>query len=178
MSDFPTGPGKNVLEQVRRAQQHHLAPQTRESSHQQYLTFRLDQEWYALPVRQLVEVLTPPKITRVPSVPDHILGVMNFRGEVLSAVDLKKFLGLPQSEPKTDQAVVVVEEGEVRTGLLVDEIGDLIGFTSKELSEEPNLAGKSQRAFFVGAVHWGAVLLSIVDLEGIFKSEGMNACQG
>lgn len=178
MSDSPTGPGKNVLEQVRRAQQNHLAPKTIESSQQQYLTFRLNQDWYALPVYQLVEVLTPPKITRVPSVPDHILGVMNFRGEVLSAIDLKGFFGLPQSESEADQAVVVVEEVEVRTGLLVDEVGDLIGLTPEDLSAEPIMAGESQRIFFVGAAYWGEILLSIVDLEVILQSEGMNSPRG
>jgi purine-binding chemotaxis protein CheW len=178
MSDFPTGPGKNVLEQVRWAQQHHLAPKTAESSQQQYLTFHLDQEWYALPVYQLVEVLAPPKITRVPSIPDHILGVMNFRGEVLSVLDVKRFFGLPESECKTDQAIIVVEEGEVRTGLLVDEIGDLVSLTSKHLSEEPILAGTSQRAFFLGAAHWGEILLSVIDLDGILQSEGMTSRQG
>ena len=178
MSDFPTGPGKHVLERVRRAQQHHLAPKTTESSQQQYLTFRLNQEWYALPVYQLVEVLAPPKITRVPSVPDHILGVTNFRGEVLSVIDVKRFFGLPQSEGRTEQTIIVVEEDEVRTGLLVDQIGDLVSLTSKDLSEEPILAGTSQRAFFLGAAHWGEVLLSIIDLDGILQSEGMNSRQG
>lgn len=178
MPDFPTGPGKNVLEQVRRAQQNRLAPETIDSPQQQYLTFRLNKEWYALNVYQLVEVLPPPRITRVPSVPDHILGVMNFRGEVLSIIDLKKFFGFPRNEYTTDQAIVVVEQGEVRTGLLVDEIGDLIGLALEDLSEEPMLAGQAQRVFFEGAVHLDEVLLSVINLEGIFQSEGMYSRQG
>ena len=178
MPDFPTGPGKNVLEQVRRAQQNHLAPEALDSPEQQYLTFRLNEEWYGLSVYQLVEVLPTPKITRVPSVPNHILGVMNFRGEVLSAIDLKKFLGLPQSEATTDPAIVVVEQGERQTGLLVDEIGDLIDLTPEELSEKPITTGESQRLFFEGAAHWGEVLLSIIKLEGIFQSDAMYSQRG
>jgi purine-binding chemotaxis protein CheW len=178
MPDFPTGPGKNVLEQVRRAQQNHLAPEALDSPEQQYLTFRLNEEWYGLSVYQLVEVLPTPKITRVPSVPNHILGVMNFRGEVLSAIDLKKFFGLPQSEATTDPSIVVVEHGERQTGLLVDEIGDLIGLAPEDLSEEPITTGESQRLFFEGAAHWGEILLSIIKLEGIFESDAMYSQRG
>ena len=178
MPDFPTGPGKEVLEQVRRAQQNHRAPDGLDSPQQQYLTFRLNEEWYGLSVYQLVEVLPTPKITRVPSVPNHILGVMNFRGEVLSAIDLKKFLGLPQSEATTDPAIVVVEQGERQTGLLVDEIGDLIDLTPEELSEKPITTAESQRLFFEGAAHWGEVLLSIIKLEGIFQSDAMYSQRG
>jgi purine-binding chemotaxis protein CheW len=178
MADSPTGPGKSVLEQVRRVQQNHLAPEGLDSPQQQYLTFRLNEEWCGLSVYQLVEVLPTPKITRVPSVPDHILGVMNFRGEVLSAIDLKKFFGLPQSGRTTDAAIVVVEHGEIRTALLVDEVGDLVDLVSEDLSEEPITTGESQRLFFEGAAHRGEILISIIKLEGIFNSDAMYSQRG
>jgi purine-binding chemotaxis protein CheW len=178
MPDFPTGPGKKVLEQVRRAQQNQLAPDGLDSPQQQYLTFRLNEEWYGLSVYQLVEVLPTPKITRVPSVPNHILGVMNFRGEVLSAIDLKKLFGLPQSKATKDPAIVVVEHAERQTGLLVDEIGDLIDLAPEDLSEEPITTCESQRLFFEGAAHWGEILLSIIKLEGIFQSDAMYSQRG
>jgi purine-binding chemotaxis protein CheW len=178
MPDSPTGPGKSVLEQVRRAQQNHLAPNGLDSPQQQYLTFRLNEEWYGLSVYQLVEVLPAPKITRVPSVPSHILGVMNFRGAVLSAIDLKEFFGLPQSGRTTDPTIVVVEHGEMRTALLVDEVGDLVDLASDDLSEEPITAGESQRLFFEGAAHRGETLISIINLEGIFNSDAMCSQRG
>jgi purine-binding chemotaxis protein CheW len=178
MPDFPTGPGKNVIEQVRRAQQNHLAQDTLDSPRQQYLTFRLNEEWYGLSVYQLVEVLPITKITRVPSVPEHILGVMNFRGEVLSAIDLKKFFGLPQSESTGDQAMIVVEHAEIQAGLLVDEIGDLVDLTPEDLSEEKITTAESQGVFFEGATNWGETLLSIIKLEGIFHSEDMHSHRG
>lgn len=178
MPDFPTGPGKKILEQVRRAQRNHLEADAVESPLQQYLSFRLKEEWYAVSVSKLVEVLPSPKITRVPSVPDHILGVVNLRGEVLSVIDLKKFFGLNQSDQIVDQAIVVVEHSGVRTGLLVDGIGDLVSLAAGELSEEPLVPGKSQRGFFEGAALRDEVLVSIIRLEGILESEGMYSRQG
>ena len=178
MPDLSNGPGKNILEQVRRAQKNHLASDASDSPQQQYLTFRLNEEWYGLRVHQLVEVLPTLKITRVPSVPNHILGIINFRGEVLSAIDPKEIFGLPQSGKTTDQAIVVVENGEMRTGLLVDEIGDLVDLALEDLSDEPINTGESQRLFFEGAAHWGEILISIIKLEGVFHSDAMYSQRG
>ena len=173
MPDFTTGPGDKILEQVRQAQQYHLESEIKDSSIHQYLSFRLNREWYAIIVHQLVEVLPFQKITRVPSIPDHILGVMNLRGEVLSVVDLKRFFGLSQDVSAEDQAIVVVEHGQVRTGLLVDAIGDLVDLAPDAMTEEPLLVGQAQCAFFEGAARWGDVLLSIIELEGLLQAEGM-----
>ena len=173
MPDAPTGPGKKILEQVRRAQQSRLASEITESRQQQYLSFRLNDDWYGLIVFDLVEVLPLHKVTRVPSVPDYVRGVMNFRGEVLSVVDLKRFFGLPLVSASAETNIVVVEHGEVRTGLLVDEIGNLMSFAAEEMLEEPLLVGKAQRAFFEGAVRWGETLLTVINLEGLLQAEGL-----
>ncbi len=63
MPDLPTGPGKKILDQVRRTQQDHPASEAIDSPHQQYLSFLLNEDWYGLSVYDLVEVLPPPKIT-------------------------------------------------------------------------------------------------------------------
>jgi purine-binding chemotaxis protein CheW len=178
MPDFPAGPGKKILDQVRRTQQDQLASETVDSPHQQYLSFLLNEDWYGLSVYDLVEVLPPPKITRVPSVPDHILGVINFRGEVLSTIDLKRFFGLSQGESTEDQAIVVVEHAGVRTGLLVDDIGDLVNLAPEDLRGEPLLPGTTQRVFFEGAAPWVEGFLTVIRLEGIFQAEGMYTYQG
>ena len=177
MPDFPTGPGNKSLEQVGQAQQYHLEPKIKDSPIHQYLSFRLSSEWYAIRVHQLVEVLPFQQITRVPSIPDHSLGLMNLRGEVLSVVDLKRFFGLNQDVPAEDQTIVVVELGQVRTGLLVDAIRDLVGLAPEAMTEEPLLVGQAQHAFFEGAARWGDVLLSIIKLEGLLQAEGMYSPQ-
>ncbi|HYR02924.1 MAG TPA: chemotaxis protein CheW [Syntrophobacteria bacterium] len=169
-----TAPGERILEQVRRAREERPTPGT-ESVHLQYLTVRLRDQLYALRVEYLVEILPAPRITRVPSVPEHILGVMNFRGEVLSVIDLKRFFSLPQSEPAEDRIVVVVKHGEVRTGLLVDGVGDLVPLSPKDLTEESLVAGRAQRATFEGVARFKGGLVSLINLEGLLQSDNMFA---
>jgi purine-binding chemotaxis protein CheW len=171
----PTAPGKRILEQVRLAREQRLTPES-EPVDLQYLTVRLRDEWYAVRVDYLVEIVPAPRITRVPSVPEHILGVMNFRGEVLSVIDLKRFFALAQSEPgPPDRIIVVVEHGEVRTGLLVDGVGDLVPLSPDDLGEEPLVSGRAQRAAFEGVARFKGGLVSLIDLESLLQSENMCA---
>ncbi len=172
MPHFPSEPGKRILEQTRRTPRDHLAPETIDSYPQQYLSFHLNYRWYGLSVDHLVAVLPPPAVTRVPRVPDYVLGVMNFRGEVLAAIDLKELFKLPQLTLKSDPAMIVVEHGKVRTGLLVDGVGDLASLSQDEFAEEPVLAVKSQTTFFEGTAHWGDVPVTIIRLEGLLQSAG------
>jgi purine-binding chemotaxis protein CheW len=174
MSPDPAAPGERILEQVRRAREERLTPET-ESVDLQYLTVRLRDDWYALRLEYLVEIFPAPRITRVPSVSEHILGVMNFRGEILPVIDLKRFFSLPQSEPAADRIVVVVKHGEVRTGLLVDGVGDLVPLSPDDLTEEPLVAGQAQRATFDGVARFKGGLVSLINLEGLLQYEGLYA---
>lgn len=172
MPYFPSEPGKRILEQTRRVPRNHFALETIDSYPQQCLSFHLNHQWYGLSVDHLVAVLPPPEVTRVPRVPAYILGVMNFRGEVLAAIDLKELFELPQLALKSDPAMIVVKHGKVRTGLLVDGVGDLASLSQDESGEEAVLAEKSQTTFFEGTAHWGDVPVTIIRLEGLLQSAG------
>ena len=174
MPPDPPGTGERILEQVRRAREERLAPEA-ESIHLQYLTLRLGDESYALRAEYLVELLPAPRVTRVPSVPEHILGVMNFRGEILPVIDLKRFFSLPEGQPVEDRIVVVVKHGDVRSGLLVDGVGDLVPLAPDDLTEEPPVAGRARRAAFEGVARFKGELVSLINLEGLLQSEDLYA---
>ena len=168
MPSVPTTPGEKILEQVRGARERQLTRET-EPSHRQYLTVRAQDEWYALRVENLVEVRRLPRITGVPSVPEHIVGVMNFRGEVLSVIDLSRFFSLPQGRSAPDPAIVVVEHGQIRTGLLVDGVGDLVSLSLADLGEEPLVGGRARRLYLEGVARFGCGLVSLINLEGLLQ---------
>ena len=167
MPNVPTGHGEKAPDQVRWAQQRHLARDTIDPYRQQYLSFRLNDEWYGLNVHQLVEVLPLPKVTRVPRTPEYILGVINLRGEVLSIVDLKGVFGLPHGASTVAPTVVVVAYGELRTGLLVDSVGDLISLAPEDVTEGQVLMDTAQRAHLDGAARWGGIPVRIINLEAL-----------
>jgi len=87
---------------------------------------RLDGELYGLDVRHIFDIRNLDRVTFVPRAPSWVLGVVNWRGRILSVINFRRFLGLPTNdaveEGKTTQRLVVVQVGEVEVGLRVDDV--------------------------------------------------------
>ena len=88
--------------------------------------FRLAREWYGVEITKVKEVIKVEKITYLPSSPEHIAGIVNLRGNILSVTDLKRFFALPHEELTEKTRIVAIESGIVETGLLVDEVAEAI----------------------------------------------------
>ena len=75
----------------------------------QLVVFRLSNEWYGVEISQAREVIKIGKMTYLPSSPEHIAGIVNLRGDILSVTDLKSFFGLSQEELTEKSRLVVIE---------------------------------------------------------------------
>lgn len=88
----------------------------------EYLAFRLDTDLYAVPVATIREIVRPPPITPVPRAPRSVLGIMSGRGRVVTVVDARRKLSLPEAPIGGRSRILVTETGPERIGLLVDEV--------------------------------------------------------
>ncbi|MCZ8155662.1 MAG: chemotaxis protein CheW [Leptospira sp.] len=124
-----------------------LAERTRQESEndmgdiEQFLTFKIEGEFFGLQLLHVHEILKPVLITRLPNVSDYILGVINLRGEIIPIVDLKKRFHSNDSTINPISRIIVVMLNEKRCGILVDEVKqvvkihkDFISYTVDDLS--------------------------------------------
>ncbi|HEX3074603.1 MAG TPA: chemotaxis protein CheW, partial [Ignavibacteriales bacterium] len=74
-----------------------------------YLTFKLDNEMFAIDVSQVREILNYMTITKMPQMPDFMKGVINLRGSVVPVIDMRKKFGLDAKETDKDMVIVVME---------------------------------------------------------------------
>ena len=105
-----------------------------------HVRVRVAGEHYALPVEQVLEVADLGEIAPVPGSPPEIAGVRNLRGQVIPVIGLATLLGLSGDEPSR---VVVAESGELRAGLVVDEVLDV--------GEMPPVSEQVESGFLLGA---------------------------
>lgn len=88
-----------------------------------FVTFSIGGEWYGVDIMDVAEVVPIGTITLLPNVPEHIAGIVNFRGNIVSITDLKKVFGLSKDEPQTtkdERRAVIIHSNGTSTGLLVD----------------------------------------------------------
>lgn len=96
------------------------------SEPRQYCTFFLNGLFFGVDVLKVQEVLRAQAITRVPMAAATIRGLINLRGQIVTAVDLRQRLQLPERAPEQSPMNVVIRDDDSVVSLLVDEIGDVV----------------------------------------------------
>jgi purine-binding chemotaxis protein CheW len=126
-----------------------------------HVRVRVAGEHYALPVEQVLEVADLGEIAPVPGSPSEIAGVRNLRGQVIPVIGLATLLGLSGDEPSR---VVVAESGELRAGLVVDEVLDV--------GEMPPVSEQVESGFLLGACLVDGELVGVLDLDAVLAPVG------
>jgi purine-binding chemotaxis protein CheW len=122
-----------------------------------HVRIRVASEHYAIPVEQVLEVSGLGEIAPVPGAPPEVLGVSNLRGQVIPVIALATMLGLSGDDPGR---LVVAESGELRAGLVVDEVLDVeeLSAVSEQVDSRYLLGAFLVDGELVGALDLTAVL--------------------
>lgn len=130
----------------------------------QYATFFVADLFFGVDVLCVQEVLRSQQMTRVPQAPPVIEGLINLRGQIVTAVDMRRRLGLPPRDGLTPMNMVVrTEEGAV--SLLVDEIGDVLDVEAALYERPPENLDPAARDVVRGVYKLPDRLLLILDAE-------------
>ncbi|MBC7928596.1 MAG: chemotaxis protein CheW [Bryobacteraceae bacterium] len=140
----------------------------------QYATFYVGDLFFGIEVHQVQELLRHQEITRVPLAPDVIKGLINLRGQIVTAVDMRRRLGLPPRESAEPPMNVVLRYRDGIVSLIVDEIGDVLE-PEAESSEPPPVTLRAAERAIIERVYKldGKLLLALSTshlLEGLCSS--------
>ena len=98
-----------------------------EHAHTELLTCRVGDQWIGFHVQQVREVVTNQKRTQMPLCPDAVLGLINLRGRVMTELDVRKVVGLPERAAGKSCHVAIIESSSGEDfGLTVDEVGEVM----------------------------------------------------
>ncbi|MDO3377584.1 chemotaxis protein CheW [Geoalkalibacter halelectricus] len=141
----------------------------------QYLTFRLDQETFALEIGKVREIFDFSHLTRIPRTPDFMRGVINLRGNVVPVVDLRLAFGLG-STPQTVNTCIIISEvlvdgHPILLGALADAVQEVISLEGAQIEPAPPLAGHDRTGFIHGMGKVDEGFIIILDIDGIFSTE-------
>lgn len=137
------------------------------SSTQQFCTFFLDRHVFGTPVPKVQEVIQHQEMTRVPLAPNVVSGLINLRGQIVAAIDLRRRLGLADRSAGLPPMNVVVRTSEGAVSLLVDEIGDVIEVEEETLESPPETLQGFAREVVRGVYKLSGRLLLALDIDRI-----------
>ncbi len=142
---------------------------------QQYLTFCLGNETFAVDVAKTREVIDGINITDVPQTPDYMLGVINLRGGVVPVIDMRRKFSMEAKEHTVDTCIIVLEvnvEGEpVIVGALADSVSEVLEIKAGQVEPPPRLGSKLNTDFIQGMGNVDDNFVILLDIDKVFSVE-------
>lgn len=147
----------------------------------QYLTFKLDNEIYAMDITTVREVLDIIQITKVPRMPDFMCGVINLRGSVVPVVDLRTKFGLRKESSLKETCIVIIEvvlDGEETVlGILVDSVQEVISLEPEQIDPPPRIGTRLKTEFIRGMGKKELDFIIILETTKVFSAEELAIAQ-
>lgn len=147
----------------------------------QYLTFTLGDEVFALDIASVREVLEYTTITKVPRTPEAIRGVINLRGRAVPVVDVRLKFGMPETERTVNTCIIIVEVRlggeETVLGALADSVKEVMDIEPKDIEPAPRM-GTSIRADFIrGIGKQGDDFIILLDIDRVFTEDELSVAE-
>lgn len=141
---------------------------------ERYVVFSLGVTRYAAPVPSVIEINRVPEITPVPNVPEWVKGVCNLRGDILSVVDLRGFLGM-DADSRDSRRILVVRAGndEITGCLIVDAVHGTLPLSADQIREPQAPIQDRLAPYLLGVSEEGDRLVVILDVEKLLLSREM-----
>ncbi len=148
----------------------------------QYLTFKLDEEIYALDINQVREVLDFADVTKVPRMPEFMRGVINLRGGVVPVIDLRLKFGMSRTEKTVDTCIIIMEitlDKEVTLlGAMADSVQEVMDLEPEEIEPPPKIGTRLKTEFIKGMGKKNDEFIIILDIDRVFSQEELITVQG
>ncbi len=138
---------------------------------QQFVTFYLNEEAYAIEALSVQEIIELTNITKVPHLPGFLKGVINLRGTIVPVVDLKMKFGMHSEGYKKHTCVIVTEFTGGVMGLIVDAVSDVLAMSEETISEPPSFGARIKTEFIKGMGRFGDDLVIILDVDRVLTDE-------
>ena len=140
----------------------------------QYLSFKLDEEEFALDISKVREVLDFTKITKVPQTPDFMKGVINLRGAVVPVVDLNRKFGIKDTEKTVNTRIIIgevsIEGDETVLGVLADSVHEVMELEPESIEPAPKIGAKLNTDFIKGMGKRDDEFVMILDIDKVFSA--------
>ena len=146
-----------------------------EVTKRQFLSFILDQVDYAVGILQVREILQYEPVTRVPSVPRSVRGVINLRGSVVPVVDLSLKFGLPETPVSRRTCILIVEaslDGEPTVlGVLADSVSEVLELGDADVEPPPAFGTRVKLDYLTGMGKVDGRFVLLIDLDRVLSAD-------
>jgi len=143
-----------------------------ENNLQEYVTVMIADQMFGIPVLEVHDVLRDLTLTKIPLAPPEVAGALNLRGRIVTAIDVRKRLGLPKLDEDQNGMSVVVEHHGEPYSLMIDSVGEVLGLNAEDIQKNPVTLDARWREVSAGIYRLEDKLLVILEIERLLGTAG------
>ncbi|MCA1073677.1 chemotaxis protein CheW [Clostridium bowmanii] len=139
---------------------------------EQLVTFKIDLEEYGVKITNVQEINRMPEVTKVPRAPYCIEGIVNLRGNVIPALNLRRLFNLPEKQVTDSTRIIIVDFNGKRTGIVVDSVSEVLRFEKNLIESPPDILSSgidSDYVEAVGKLEGGKRMILILDISKVLS---------
>jgi len=144
---------------------------SRVGAEEHVVVFRLADEFYALDIQAVQEIVRMQAITAIPGSEAWITGITNLRGRVVPVLDLRVRCGVRAAEPTPEMRIVVVNGATGMVGLIVDGVSEVMRIPAEQVESPSAILSVPANGYLRGIAKLEGRLISLMDLKGVLPSE-------
>ena len=135
-----------------------------------YVIFKLNNEYYGIPIERVTSIERFQKSTRIPNSPNYLKGVINLRGEVIPLIDLRQKLNMELKEIDANSRIIIVFDEEVVAGLIVDSSSEVMEINRDSIDAIPTSTENSGLSYISGIGKVENRLVILLELSKLLES--------
>ena len=140
------------------------------SQSKEFLTMMVGEQMFGVPVLQIQDVLGERLVTKVPLASAEIAGAMNLRGRIVTAINLRHKLGMPEISDNAKSMYIVVDHQDELYSLIVDTVGDVLSLPDSSFEKTLSTIDPLWRDVSLGIYRLDGELLIILDVPAMLES--------
>lgn len=142
-----------------------MAADGKQLDHNEFVTMTIDDQWFGIPVQNVQDVLGTQNIARIPLAPPEVAGSLNLRGRIVTAIDPRVRLGLPERAADASVMSIVVEHCDDLYSLLIDQVGEVLNLPADRFERNPASLDGRWRDISAGVYRLDDRLMIVMDVE-------------
>ena len=136
-----------------------------------YLTFQVGRETFGIEIKYVIEIVGLQPLRQMPEMPEYIKGIINLRGKIIPAMDVRQRFNLPSREYDDRTCIIVIDFDGISVGLIIDSVSDVLSINDDQIVEKPEISGRGGCGYVnsVGMVDEHVIML--INCEKLLNRE-------
>lgn len=135
-----------------------------------FLTINVANQMFGIPVLQVQDVLREQPVTKIPLASPEVAGSLNLRGRIVTAIDVRRCLSMPDRDKGQNSMSVVVEHNEELFSLIIDNVGEVLSLQKTDFEKNPGTLDPAWKDISTGIFQLEKNLLIIMDVSKLLEN--------